>query len=407
MKGMIRVEFKLNSIEEAIEDIRQGKMIIVVDDEDRENEGDLVMAGEKVTGETMNFIARYARGLICTPMDEEVMDRLGIGQMVEKNTEYYGTAFGVTVDAVGTTTGISAFERAFTVNKLSDPNSKPKDFLRPGHVFPLRARKNGVLDRTGHTEATVDLVKLAGFKTGVGICCEIMKEDGHMARLPQLIKFSKEHNIKIVSVEKLIEYRKRTESFVKREAEAKLPTKYGEFKVVGYSNIVNGKENLAIIKGDVASGEDVLVRIHSKCLTGDVLGSLKCDCGNQLASALKTIQREGRGIVLYMDQEGRDIGLLNKLKAYALQEKGMDTVEANLALGFAPDLRDYGSAAEMLKDLGVKKVRLITNNPEKIAGLQKYGVNVVERVPINTEHFKENIFYLRTKKEKMGHLLEI
>jgi 3,4-dihydroxy 2-butanone 4-phosphate synthase/GTP cyclohydrolase II len=398
---------EFNSIEEAIEDIRQGKMIIVVDNEDRENEGDLVMAGEKVTGEAMNFIARYARGLICTPMDEEAMDRLGIDQMVEKNTEYYGTAFGVTVDAVGTTTGISAFERAFTVNKLADASSKSEDFLRPGHVFPLRARKNGVLDRTGHTEATVDLVKLAGFKTGVGICCEIMKEDGHMARLPQLIEFSKEHDIKIISVEKLIEYRKRTESFVKREAEAKLPTKYGEFKVIGYRNIINGKENLAIIKGDIARGEDVLVRIHSKCLTGDVLGSLKCDCGNQLASALKAIQKEGRGVVLYMDQEGRDIGLLNKLKAYALQEKGMDTVEANLALGFAPDLRDYGSSAEILKDLGIKKVRLITNNPEKIEGLEKYGVRVVERVPINTEHFKENIFYLRTKKEKMGHFLEI
>lgn len=401
------MDFKFNSIEEAVEDIKSGKMIIVVDDEDRENEGDLVIAGEKATGEALNFIAKYARGLICTPMDGETMDRLNISQMVEKNTEYFGTAFGVTVDAVGTTTGISAFERAYTINKLADENSKPEDFLRPGHTFPLRAKKNGVLDRNGHTEATVDIVKLAGFKTGVGVCCEIMNEDGHMARLPQLIEFSREHNIKIITVEKLIEYKKRTECFVKREAEAKLPTKYGEFKVVGYRNIVNGKENLAIIKGDVSKGKDVLVRIHSKCLTGDALGSLKCDCGNQLAKALKIIEEAGRGIVLYMDQEGRDIGLLNKLKAYSLQEKGMDTVEANLALGFKADLRDYGSAAEILRDLGIKEVRLITNNPKKIEGLEKYGIDVVERVPINTKHFKENKFYLKTKKEKMGHLLEI
>ncbi|WP_331000751.1 bifunctional 3,4-dihydroxy-2-butanone-4-phosphate synthase/GTP cyclohydrolase II [Clostridium guangxiense] len=401
------MEDKFNTIEEAIEDIKLGKMIIVVDDEDRENEGDLVMAGEKVTGKTLNFIAKYARGLICTPMDGETMDRLDIDQMVDKNTEYFGTAFGVSVDAVGTTTGISAFERAYTINKLADKNSKAEDFLKPGHTFPLRSRKNGVLDRTGHTEATVDIVKLAGFKTGVGVCCEIMNEDGHMARLPQLIEFSKEHNIKIISVEKLIEYRKRTESFVKREAEAKLPTKYGEFKVIGYRNIVNGKENLAIIKGNIDGDDDVLVRIHSKCLTGDVLGSLKCDCGDQLAMALKIIEKVGTGVVLYMDQEGRDIGLLNKLKAYALQEKGMDTVEANLALGFAPDLRDYGSAAEMLKDLGIKRVRLITNNPEKIEGLKKYGIDVSERVPVNTQHFKENKFYLKTKKEKMGHMLEI
>lgn len=396
-----------SSIEEAIDDIKQGKMIIIVDDEDRENEGDLVMAGRHATGEAINFMARYAGGLICTPMSEEAMDRLNINQMVEKNTEYFGTAFGVSVDAAVTKTGISAYERACTINKLADENSKEEDFVRPGHSFPLRAKAHGVLERNGHTEATVDIVKLAGFTPAVGVCCEIMRKDGQMARLPDIVEFSKEHNIKIITVESLIEYRRKNESFVEKAAEVKLPTKYGEFKLIAYKNIVNNKENLAIIKGDIGDGEDILLRIHSKCLTGDIFGSLRCDCGNQLSKALMTIEREDRGVLLYMDQEGRDIGLINKLKAYELQEKGMDTVEANVALGFKPDMRDYGSAAEILKNLGVKSVKLMTNNPDKISGLTKYGIIVKKRVPINTEHLKENEFYMKTKKEKMGHLIEM
>ncbi len=396
---------KFDSIEEAVKDIRDGKMVIVVDDENRENEGDLIAAGETITGETINYMAKYAGGLICTPMDGKTMDRLKINQMVEKNTEYFGTAFGVSVDAASTTTGISAYERAETIKKLSDKNSNVNDFVRPGHTFPLRAKENGVLERNGHTEATVDMVRLAGFNPPVGVCCEIMKEDGHMARLPELIEFAKEKNIKIISIEKLAEYRTKNEFLLTKEAEAKLPTKYGCFKVVGYRNKINGKENLAIVKGNIQNEKEVLVRVHSKCLTGDVFGSLRCDCGNQLSAALKAIEKHGSGVLLYMDQEGRDIGLLNKLKAYELQEKGMDTVEANLELGFPPDLRDYWGAAEILKDLGVKRIKLMTNNPDKIEKLQKYGIDVVKRVPINTEHYRENEFYLRTKKEKMGHLI--
>ncbi|AAK78570.1 3,4-dihydroxy 2-butanone 4-phosphate synthase/GTP cyclohydrolase II [Clostridium acetobutylicum] len=401
------MNFKFNTVEEAILDIRQGKMVIVVDDEDRENEGDLVAAGATITGETINYMARYARGLICTPMDSDSMERLGINTMVEKNTEYFGTDFGVSVDAARTRTGISAYERAETIKKLSDKDAKEEDFVKPGHTFPLRAKKNGVLDRNGHTEATVDLVRLAGFYPSVGVCCEIMNEDGTMARLPKLMEFSRKNDIKIITVEKLIEYRKKNEALIKREAEAKLPTKYGEFKIVGYKSLIDNKENLAIVKGELKAEEEVLVRVHSKCLTGDVFGSLRCDCGNQLSYALSAIEKQGAGVVLYMDQEGRDIGLLNKLKAYMLQEKGLDTVEANLKLGFEADLREYWAAAEMLKDLGVKKVKLMTNNPEKINELNKYGIDVVSRVPINTEHVKENEFYLRTKKQKMGHLIEI
>ncbi|KHD37641.1 3,4-dihydroxy-2-butanone 4-phosphate synthase [Clostridium acetobutylicum] len=401
------MNFKFNTVEEAILDIRQGKMVIVVDDEDRENEGDLVAAGATITGETINYMARYARGLICTPMDSDSMERLGISTMVEKNTEYFGTDFGVSVDAISTRTGISAYERAETIKKLSDKDAKEEDFVKPGHTFPLRAKKNGVLDRNGHTEATVDLVRLAGFYPSVGVCCEIMNEDGTMARLPKLMEFSRKNDIKIITVEKLIEYRKKNEALIKREAEAKLPTKYGEFKIVGYKSLIDNKENLAIVKGELKAEEEVLVRVHSKCLTGDVFGSLRCDCGNQLSYALSAIEKQGAGVVLYMDQEGRDIGLLNKLKAYMLQEKGLDTVEANLKLGFEADLREYWAAAEILKDLGVKKVKLMTNNPEKINELNKYGIDVVSRVPINTEHVKENEFYLRTKKQKMGHLIEI
>lgn len=396
---------KFDNIEEAIKDIRAGKMVIVVDDQDRENEGDLIAAGAVITGETINYMAKYAGGLICTPMDGETMDRLNINQMVDNNTEYFGTAFGVSVDAASTTTGISAYERAETIKKLSDKNSEVDDFVRPGHTFPLRAKENGVLERNGHTEAVVDMVRLAGFNPPVGVCCEIMKEDGHMARLPELIEFAKERNIKIISIEKLTEYRRKNEFLLTKEAEAKLPTKYGYFKVIGYRNKINDKENLAIVKGNIENEEEVLVRVHSKCLTGDVFGSLRCDCGNQLAAALKAIEKHGSGVLLYMDQEGRDIGLLNKLKAYKLQDNGMDTVEANLELGFPPDLRDYWGAAEILKDLGVKKIKLMTNNPDKIEKLKKYGIDVVKRIPINTEHSRENEFYLRTKREKMGHLI--
>ncbi|MCR3758766.1 bifunctional 3,4-dihydroxy-2-butanone-4-phosphate synthase/GTP cyclohydrolase II [Clostridium felsineum] len=399
------MSFKFSSIEEAILDIKQGKMVIVVDDEDRENEGDLVAAGANIVGETINYMAKYARGLICTPMDSESMERLNINTMVDKNTEYFGTDFGVSVDAASTRTGISAYERAETIRKLAEKKSTEEDFVKPGHTFPLRSKKNGVLDRNGHTEATVDLVKLAGFNPPVGVCCEIMNEDGTMARLPQLMEFSKKNNIKIITIEKLIEYRKKNEVLIKREAEAKLPTKYGEFKIIGYKNLTDNKENIAIIKGDVTLEKEVLVRVHSKCLTGDVFGSLRCDCGEQLAKSLKAIEKQGVGVVLYLDQEGRDIGLLNKLKAYELQEKGLDTVEANIKLGFNPDLREYFEAAEILKDLGIKSVKLMTNNPEKINELKKYGIDVTKRVPISTRPIKENEFYLNTKKEKMGHLI--
>ncbi|MCY6960533.1 bifunctional 3,4-dihydroxy-2-butanone-4-phosphate synthase/GTP cyclohydrolase II [Clostridium brassicae] len=397
-------KIKFNTIEEAVEDIKKGKMIVVVDDEDRENEGDLLMAAEKVTPEAINFMAKYGRGLICMPMIGEKLDKLNLNQMVSKNTDAKGTAFTVSIDWVGTTTGISAYERADTVAKAVEDDVKPEDFQRPGHIFPLQAKEGGVLKRAGHTEASVDIARLAGFKPA-GVICEIMSEDGTMARVPDLMEFVKEHNLKIITIADLIEYRRRTESLVERVGEASLPSKYGEFKIIGFEDKLTGKEHVALVKGDVSNGEPVLIRVHSECLTGDVFGSLRCDCGEQLAAALRAIDKEGRGILLYMRQEGRGIGLLNKIKAYELQDKGMDTIEANVALGFAADLRDYGIGAQILQDLGVKRARIMTNNPKKISGISGYDLEVVERVPIDMGYNEVNEFYLRTKKDKMEHML--
>ncbi len=397
----------LNSIPEAIADIKAGRFVITVDDEDRENEGDLVMAADKVTTEAINFMAKNARGLICVPVTGHRLDDLKIPLMVIENTSKFTTAFTVPVDAKNNvTTGISASDRAETVKVLIDPASKPDDLARPGHIFPLRAKEGGVLVRAGHTEAIVDLAVMAGLYPA-GIICEIMNEDGKMARLPQLEVMARKFGLKIISIADLIAYRRRHEKLIHRVAEAKLPTRYGIFKAIAYKSDIDPDEHFALVLGDVAGEEPVLVRVHSECLTGDVFGSLRCDCGEQLSLAMESIAREGEGVLLYMRQEGRGIGFHNKVRAYELQDKGQDTVEANISLGFAPDLRDYGIGAQILADLGLHNIRLLTNNPKKVVGLEGYGLKVTETVPIIVTPNPHNIQYLKTKREKMGHILDI
>jgi len=393
-------------VEEAIAAIRRGEMVIVVDDEERENEGDLVLAAEKVTPEKVNFMARFARGLICVPLTEERADELGLRPMVGEG-EGHEANFTVSVDArYGISTGISAYDRALTIQLLADPDAGPRDFVQPGHVFPLRAKPGGVLRRAGHTEASVDLARLAGLYPAA-VICEIMNDDGTMARVPELLEFARRHHLKMTSIADLIRYRSRREKLVKREAEADLPTEFGRFRIIAYSNDVDNKEHVALVKGEVAGEEDVLVRVHSECLTGDTFLSKRCDCGPQLHEALRRIEAEGRGVLLYIRQEGRGIGLINKIKAYVLQDQGLDTVEANRRLGFREDLRDYGIGAQILKDLGLSTIRLLTNNPKKVVGLEGYGLRIVEQIPLQAEPNEHNYEYLKVKKEKLGHLLQL
>lgn len=394
-----------NTIEEALQDLRNGRVILVTDDEDRENEGDMICAAEFATTDNVNLMASVAKGLICMPMSEEFCRKLQIPQMVSENTDNHETAFTVSIDHVETTTGISAAERGFTARACTDDDAKPQDFRRPGHMFPLKAKRNGVLERNGHTEATVDLLRLAGLKQ-CGLCCEIMKDDGTMMRKSELFELAEKYDMKFITIKMLQDYRKKHEKLVQREAVVNMPTKYGDFKAYGYVNKLNGEHHVALVKGDIGDGKDLLCRVHSECLTGDAFGSMRCDCGQQLASAMMQVEKEGRGIVLYMRQEGRGIGLINKLKAYELQDRGMDTLDANLALGFPGDMREYFIGAQILKDLGAKELRLLTNNPDKVYQLSDFGMEIVERVPIQMDANEIDLKYLKTKQKRMGHLLD-